>query len=172
MSVGLFYKLFPPPHYLEMRPTGVDISDRSIKFCDLEMAGHGYRVARFGEMSLPVGVIESGEIKNKAQLIESLRKFREEQKITYVSAALPEEQAYIVKLALPNMPRKALYQSIELQLEEYVPLPVDQVVFDYEIIRPPSKTHSGYEVAVSVFPKAASSNFTSKSYDRSSPGRP
>lgn len=153
MVNGLFHKLFPLPRYLERRATGIDISDRSIKYCDLAPGGKQLKLERFGEIALPVGVVESGQVKNRPALIEALTELRNRLGVVYVAVALPEEQAFIVKLTLPAMPRANLRQSIELQLEEYVPLPADSLVFDYDIVHGVTSDHNNYDLIISVFPK-------------------
>lgn len=159
MVNNLFHKLFPPPQYLERRATGIDISDRSIKYCDLSPDGSQFKLERFGEIPLPVGVIESGQVKNKAMLTEVLAKLRNQLGIVHVAVALPEEPAFIVKMTLPAMPQANLRSSIELQLEEHVPLPADSLVFDYDIASSPTAGHNNYDLIVSVFPRAIMTDY-------------
>jgi len=159
MVNSLFYKLFPPPRYLERRATGIDISDRSIKYCDLAPDGKQFKLERFGEVPLPVGVVDSGQVKNKTALTEALAKLRSELGITHIAVALPEEQAFIVKLTLPAMPQADLRQSIELQLEEHVPLPIDSLTFDYDIVHHPASGHNNYDLVVSVFPRSLMADY-------------
>ncbi len=147
-------KFFPPPKYLQMRASGLDISDRSVKFVDVVPSSQYFQLATFGEEAISPGVLELGQIKDKMALKQALVKLREKYHLNYVHFALPEERAYIVKLALPALNRHDLRQSIELQLEEHVPLPVAQVLFDYEIISESATDKSRqYQLAVSVFPR-------------------
>jgi type IV pilus assembly protein PilM len=159
MVNSLFHKLFPLPRYLERRATGIDISDRSIKYCDLTPDGKQFKLERFGEIPLPVGVVESGQVKNRPALVEALAKLRSQLGVVYVAMALPEEPAFVVKLTLPAMPRANLRSSIELQLEEHVPLPADSLAFDYDIVRCPTPTRNDYDLIVSVFPKAIMTDY-------------
>ena len=154
-----FLKFFPPPRYLERRAVGLDISDRSIKYAKLEWSAgrrSALRLERFGEVELPAGVVEGGQIKNQTALGAALRGLREKTGLREVVFSLPEEQAFLLRLFLPEMAEREVRQSLELQLEEYVPLPAERLFFDYEVVSAPAPPAggAGYELAVSAFPRA------------------
>ncbi|MBI2099740.1 MAG: pilus assembly protein PilM [Candidatus Vogelbacteria bacterium] len=152
-SPNLFLKLFPPPKYLEQPALGLDLSDRSIKFCQLSLGWRGLRVARFGERPLELGIIEAGQIKNRAKLESVLREIGRDIGVSSVVASLPEEPAYIVKLELPPMRRSELRESLELQLEEHVSLAPSDAIFDYEILNPNRVEKEPWQMTVSVVPR-------------------
>lgn len=155
MSRANFFRLFPTPRYLAMPAAGIDISDQSVKFIQLAPRGGKIAIERYGEKPIPVGTIESGAIRNEAALIQVLTELKEEYQLTEVVASMPEEEAYIVRLTLPARKLIEIRESVELQLEEYVPLPAGEAVFDYEVIEPPAQkpTEEGsYELAVSALP--------------------
>lgn len=148
MTAGLFSRLFPPPKYLALPASGLDLSDRSLKFVTLERGGEGLRLVHFGEKAIPLDVLQSGQIKNQAALIEILQRAKNEWHLEQVVMALPEERAYVVRVNLPNVAVGEERESIELQLEENVPLPAAEMVFDYERL---SSKHAA--VIVSAFPR-------------------
>lgn len=152
---SLFLKTFPPPTFLSRPAVGLDISDRSIKFVELTNKGGNCILKRYGELDIPAGVIDQGSIQKVDELVKILSdwrtKFSPEIKETIVS--LPEEVAYVVRLSLPKVPDHQLRQTIELQLDQYVPLSLDNMVFDFEKIN--IKHKPGLEVIdilVTVFP--------------------
>lgn len=161
MSLGFWNDLFPPPRYLNLPTFGLDISDRSVKFFQLHGRRAVCRIESFGELAIPLGLIEGGQIKEPAKLAEVLGRLRSEFGLRWVTFALPEELAFVVRLSLPPMAEAELRSSIELQLEEHVPLSPAELVFDYEILAaPPAKGKGGgFEVAVSVFPQAVVSEY-------------
>ncbi len=117
-------------------------------------------IERYGEKPIPVGTIESGAIRDSASLIKILTELKSEHHLTEVVASMPEEEAYIARLTLPMMKRIELRGSIELQLEEYVPLPAGDAVFDYEVIEGPENKKQGkYELAVSALPRRAVASY-------------
>lgn len=138
--------LFPPPRFLEMRPIGLDLSDRSLKYAELLTNGRHLTLGRFGEKAIPIGLIESGQIKKRDELIAAFAALRAELGRREVVVSLPEEEAFVVELALPRVRPSEVREAIELQLEGHIPLKVTEVVFDYDVIE------AG--VSVSVFPRA------------------
>lgn len=143
-------RFVPPPKYLTFPAAGLDLSDRSLKFLSFKETAHGLALDAFGARTLPLDIVQAGEIKNKAALIEILKKIRDEWRLENVIVALPEEKAYIVRINLPKIAPAEERESIELQLEEHVPLPPAEVIFDYE---PVAGARHGQTMVVSVLPR-------------------
>lgn len=160
MSRANFLRLFPTPHYLAMPAVGLDISDQSVKFMRLTLRGGNIVIDRYGERAVPVGVVESGAVRNVEALAKVLIELKEEYKLTEVVASMPEEEAYIVRLALPARKESELREGVELQLEESIPLSATETVFDYEVIERPLKEHGNYEMVVSALPEKTVTSYT------------
>ena len=160
MSRASFLRLFPTPRYMAMPAVGIDISDQSVKFTKLSLKGERVVIERYGERTIPVGTIESGAVRNQEALVKVLAELRAEYHLTEVVASLPEEEAYIVRLNLPVKKSSEIRDSVELQLEEYVPLPPTEAVFDHEIIDAPKTEEGNYEIVVSAIPKKTVSTYT------------
>lgn len=132
-----------------MPAIGFDISDKSIKFAELKNTSRGLRLGRFGAVSIPAGVVVSGKIMNPAALSALLSKIRTENRITAARVSLPEEQIYLFSIEIPIVAESEIRSSIELQLEEHVPLPPLEVVFDYAIVSASKETYTIFVSAVS-----------------------
>lgn len=132
MKAGLFSRLFPPPRYLAMPAVGLDLSDRSLKFASFKKENGLLTLDHFGEKLIPLDVLQAGEIKNKKALVEILQNAKSEWRAQQVVLALPEERAYVVRIHLPNVSPGEEREAIELQLEENIPLPPGEIIFDYE----------------------------------------
>src|SRR3989344_4861535 len=149
-SHSLILKYFPPPHYLLKPAAGLDISDRSVKFIELGWENGLVVLKKYGEETIPPGVVESGKIVDEAKLVQALESLRQRFKLEYVAASLPEEEAYLFSVKLPLMKKSEIYESIRLQLENHIPLPADKSVFDYEIHCHPSNQENEYEIGVAA----------------------
>jgi type IV pilus assembly protein PilM len=150
MLKDLLNNFFPTPDFLRVPSFGLDISDESLKFVELINTRHGIKVGRFGDRKIPSGVIESGKIKDLKKMEEILTALKREEKIKAVRASLPEEQVYLFKLRLEKQGLENIREGIELSLEEYVPVPAQDAVFDYDIL---SEDAKGLELQVAVIPK-------------------
>lgn len=149
------YKQFPPPRFLSMPAFGLDISDETLKFIQLEPFKHGVRVAQFGKKAIPKGVIVSGEVKKPDELTLFLREACRPAGVQYVHLTLPEEKGYMNIVELPTMHVSEIRTALEAEFSEYVPLPLEEAVFDFEVLHAKA-SHKGnqLEVAMISFPYA------------------
>ena len=148
---------FPPPRYLQMPAVGIDISDRSLKFVEIVEVKGELRLGRFGKRTLPEGLIQAGEIKNKEKLAEFIKTNFQEVTGSFVVLALPEEKAYVSHISLPKLKKEEIRDALELQLEEYIPLPASQAVFDYEVVSGEKEDHT--DVVAVAFGRSLVENY-------------
>jgi type IV pilus assembly protein PilM len=154
MTLRVLSRWLPPPSYLTMPAMGVDISDRSIKYMLLGGEYHHFAIKHYGEEALPFGLVENGRVKDAAKLGEVLKKVAEKFPAKYAVASLPEEQAFIVHVELPFMKKSEIRQSLEFQLDKYVPLPQGEAIFDYQIIKEPTQVGEMFTVVLSAVPRS------------------
>lgn len=151
-----FFRFFPLPKILSDSLFGLDISDESLKFVELIATQNGIRVGRYGERSIPPGVIESGKIKDSKKMEEILSTLRKEEGVKSVRVSLPEEQLYLFALKLEKLGLKNVREGIELALEDHVPILAQDAIFDYEVV---SENAQNLEVQVTAVPKNIIENY-------------
>jgi len=132
-----------------MSAAGVNISERTIRFAELIRKGEHLELGRFGEREIPQGAVEGGDIKEPLILSNLLSQIKKENNFSFVRVALPEQQAYLITLKIPRIKKSAIRGSIELQLEEHVPINPNNVIFDYTIA-PHEKNDQHFKVGISV----------------------
>ncbi len=140
-------RFFPIPNFLMASSFGIDISDKSIKFAEFLVVKTGIKVGRNGEKDIPDGVIQSGKIKDPKRLKEILQSLKKELNIKSARISLPEEQVYLFELMLSKDGLKSVRESIELALEEHIPVPAEEAIFDYEIL---NETDTSLELEVAA----------------------
>lgn len=151
-----FLRFFPLPKILSEPFFGIDISDESLKFVELVAGKNGLKVGRYGERSIPSGVIESGKIKDSKKMEEILSTLRKEEGVKAVRVSLPEEQVYLFALKLEKIGLKKVREGIELALEDHVPILAQDAIFDYELV---SENAQNLEVQVTAIPKNIIENY-------------
>lgn len=131
----LYNHYFPTPSYLTMNSCAIDISDQSIKYGELITTSKGLRLGKYGKEKIPTGVVISGKIEKKDEMIRLLRKIKEKDNLHFIRVSLPEEQMYLFTLSVPKTNNENLRDMILLQIEEYIPLKALDAVFDYDVIK-------------------------------------
>jgi len=134
MQKSFINKFFPVPGFLVMSSVGFDISDQTIKYAGLVQKNNGLQLGKFGSIRLEPGIIKSGEIIGQEKFKKILSDFSKKEDIKFVRVALSEQQIYLFTLSLPEMEYKTISGAIELQLEEHIPIDVNNVIFDFEIL--------------------------------------
>lgn len=152
MFTRTFFKLFPPPHYLNIPYSGLDISEDAIRAVDLGQNSKGFFVRSFGVEPLAKGVIESGQIKDEKALIQGIKNLKDRLKLSVVRASLPEERMYLFKLEVPTTDENEIRQLIEFKLEENVPLSPSEALFFFDLIPNITKVKQRF-ASVSVAPQ-------------------
>ena len=129
--------------FLTLKPEafGLDISDLSLKIIKLKKKRGVLSLASFGETEIKPGIIRAGEIKDEKKLAEiikeAIKKVKGEKlKTKYVVASLPEEKAFLQVITLPKMSEEDLKSAVIYEAENYIPLPIDQVYLDSQIVPP------------------------------------
>ncbi|MBM3260948.1 hypothetical protein FJY93_00855 [Candidatus Kaiserbacteria bacterium] len=151
---------FPPPTSLDMQAAGIDISDGSIRWVVLEGERGSARVRHFGERELSPGIVVKGMVQDVPALAEVLREIKKELGgIIYAHAALPEENAYVFDMYVPEgQSREEIMRVIEFEFADRVPIPPASAVYDYDIVTP-RDGDAGMEISVSVFPREAAEKY-------------
>lgn len=91
MFNNFFRRFFSRPSF------GLDISDRVLKFTELISTKEGAKVGRHGQREIPVGVIESGEIKDGKKFEEILKSLKKNFGLKSARISLPNEYMRNIK---------------------------------------------------------------------------
>ena len=154
--ISAFSRIVPPPTYITMPCIGVDISDTSLKYISFKPSTkNGARrvIEQWGNLSIPSGVVNSGEVLDPKQLTAVLQEFKDKTKAEFVRLSLPEERAYLFETEIKNnTPLKEVRSLLEFRLEENVPIPSREVFFDYAIL-PTSEQSRAVNVSVVAYAK-------------------
>jgi type IV pilus assembly protein PilM len=91
-------------------------------------------ITDWGELVIPSGVLQQGAIVDPQQLVQVLKEFVAKTRATFVRVSLPEERAYIFETSIKkSITRAEMRNLLEFRLEENVPIPSREVLFDYQV---------------------------------------
>jgi type IV pilus assembly protein PilM len=125
-------------------PIGLDISDLSIKLVQFKKRGEKVKIQAIGKTSLPSGILEDGEIKDKEALTKYLKKLLNKPLYGKTSGdevvvCLPETKTFL-KIIEIDKNQTNLQEAVQGELEKHIPLPVDKIYYDFQIIRESNRT--------------------------------
>lgn len=141
----------PVPSFFRLPIYAIELSDKSYKYLRLKEANGCTMVDDFGEGDMAPGIIERGEIKKKDVLQALLKELLKKHGIRFVAVSLPEEKGFLENVQLTGVREEEIRQALEFQLEEHMPLPPSEVVFDYSVVK---KEKNHFDLVLSAFPRA------------------
>ncbi|MBA3739101.1 MAG: type IV pilus assembly protein PilM [Actinobacteria bacterium] len=116
---------------------GLDVGSTAVRAAEL-VDGSPPTVIRAAQVPLPVGAVENGEVRDVEAVSQALRKLWSSShggfKSRKVWMGVGNQRVVVREIALPTMPEKELRQSLGFQVQEFIPMPVDDAVLDYHLI--------------------------------------
>ncbi|MBZ9578290.1 type IV pilus assembly protein PilM [Patescibacteria group bacterium] len=143
---------------LKSEAFGLDISDLSLKIIKLKRKRKFLGLASFNKAEIKPGIIENIEIKDEEALAniikEAISKVEGEKiKTKYVVASLPEEKAFLQVIQMPLMKEEELKKAVYFEAENYIPLPIEEVYLDFQIVKPIFNHLDHLDVLIAAMPK-------------------
>ncbi len=149
--------------FLNLQPEifAIDINDSSIKVVKLEKKKQGFLLVSYNELAISPGIVNEGVIANQEALAALIQracaKIQGKKLATkYVILALPEEKSFSQIIQMPAMTNQELQKSLRFEAENYIPLPIDKVYLDFQVVLPHKRGADAkhLDVLTNVMPKA------------------
>jgi type IV pilus assembly protein PilM len=114
---------------------GLDIGSTAVRAAELS-AGAQPSVIRAAQRPLPAGAVENGEVRDPGAVSDAIRALWKDGGFSSGQAWLGvgNQRVVVREIALPFLPEKELKASLSLQVQEFIPMPVDEAVLDYDPI--------------------------------------
>lgn len=116
---------------------GLDIGTTSIKALWLSHEQQGYLLNATAVVPTPsTGMLSDSPI-DQEQMSQTIIKLVTDAKITtkYVNIALPETQVYTKVVDMPILSDKELSSAIFYEAEQFIPVPLESLSFDYKVLK-------------------------------------
>jgi type IV pilus assembly protein PilM len=127
---------------------GLDIGSSAIKLAHVKAVGVEFRVRKFGVFPLPPDAIVDGAIMDHVSVIEGIKTALRELKVKEkeVATSLSGHSVIIKKVVLPTTTPEELEESIQWEVEQYIPFDIKDVRIDFQVIGPLKEDPSKMDV--------------------------
>ena len=127
---------------------GLDIGSSAIKLAHVKPVGVEFRVKKFGVFPLPPDAIVDGAIMDHVSVIEGIKTALRELKVKEkeVATSLSGHSVIIKKVVLPTTTPEELEESIQWEVEQYIPFDIKDVKIDFQVIGPLKEDPSKMDV--------------------------
>ena len=118
------------------RSLGLDIGTSAVRAAEISIGRAGPRLERFAQIALPPGAVSGGEIlephvvRNAIKQLRSVGKF----KTTSVAIGVVNSRVVVRQIDLPWMPADELKSALVFQVQDLLPIPVEDALLDYHPI--------------------------------------
>lgn len=138
---------FALPHYLAPPYAGVDISTSSVKAVRLKKEAYGLVLEEYSQARLPAGAFE-GEVVDRAAAVSAVKAVAKDVAVSSANVALAEAKSYLFSTTVSGTRKSEWRTIVEQRLDELVPLPPAETIFDIQSLN--QKTKEGEESVVGV----------------------
>jgi type IV pilus assembly protein PilM len=112
---------------------GLDIGTSVVRAVELSYGRSGTTLERFGQLVLPPGAVLDGQVVDEDAVAASLRKLWKATDLSHKQVVLgvANQRVIVRQLELPWLPKAELRSSLGFQVQDLLPLPVEQTVLDF-----------------------------------------
>ncbi|HAH04018.1 TPA: hypothetical protein DCL28_00465 [Candidatus Komeilibacteria bacterium] len=120
---------------------GVDVGTASIKLVELKRESGRPFLVTYGYVDISTDIIRSNTPETRKKIVDSLKKVIASAGVTTASAiaALPTFSVFNSIITLPKMQAKDLASAVRWEAKKYVPLPLEEMILDWKIIKEPGE---------------------------------
>jgi len=137
-------------HYI-----GLHINNHAIKALQFEVGAKSTSLQAFSNVVMPKGLITNDEFSDYEGLSKLITKSLDRPlfgrySTNRVVVAIPESKSFVRIIPLQKMRESEIATAITFEAESYIPLPMDQVYFDWQVLEDKGET---IEVLLIASPK-------------------
>ena len=147
-------KFFPPKIAWPFGPQsvpliGLDITTSSVKLIELSRDGDQYRVESYAAEATPHAGVSEKAILDPIVVGEAIERAirRSGVRSKYAAVAISSDAAITKVIQMPKeLQGRDLEAQVALQADQYIPFPMEEVSYDYEVMGPSDRDPSSQDV--------------------------
>jgi len=112
---------------------GLDIGTSGVRAAEVTMGKGSATLERFGQVALPAGAVRDGEVEDVAVVASAIRQLWTQAKFSTkkVVVGVANQKVVVRQVDLPWLPVAELRKSLAFQVQDFIPMPVEQAILDF-----------------------------------------
>lgn len=112
---------------------GLDIGTSGVRAAELSISKSGVTLNRFGQVALPVDAVRNGEVMDVAAVAAAIKQLWSQAKFSgkKVVVGVANQRVIVRQVDLPWLPMNEFRKALPFQVQDYIPMPVDDVILDF-----------------------------------------
>jgi type IV pilus assembly protein PilM len=112
---------------------GLDIGTSGVRAAELSFGKRGVTLEKFGQVALPDGAMRDGEVVDPASVAAALKQLWTHTGFSHkrVVLGVANQRVIVRQVDLPALPERELKASLPFQVQDFLPMPVEQAVLDF-----------------------------------------
>lgn len=113
---------------------GLDIGTSAVRAAEVSVGLDSATLHRFGQVDLPDGAVQNGEINDPAAVTAAVRRLWQQTHFSSrkVAVGVANQRVVVRQVELPWLPEKELRKSLGYQVGDLIPMPTEQAVLDFD----------------------------------------
>jgi len=132
---------------------GLDISSTAVKLLELSRSGNRYRVESYAVEPLPPNSVVEKNIADVEAVGESIRRAVKRSGTRTRDAAVAVAGSAVITKVITmtaSLSEEEMESQIELEADQYIPYPLEEVNLDFEVLGPSEKTPDTVDVLLAA----------------------
>lgn len=118
------------------RTIGLDVGTHAVRVAEVAFGRGRPTLTRFGQVGLPYGAVVAGEVVDPPAVAAALRRLWRETGLKGRNVVTGVANARVVAriTEVPDMPDAELRSSLKFQVQDLIPIPVEEAILDYQLV--------------------------------------
>jgi type IV pilus assembly protein PilM len=131
---------------------GIEVGNTAVRLVQLKKNGNAYSLVSFGSAQLPPKLAQSDSKIDMQKVANVISQLVKSSRINtkFVATALPASAVFSTVIKLPPMSPQELEKAVRYQAEQNLPLKIEDVRLDWQVIRENPTTHEMVVMVVSA----------------------
>jgi type IV pilus assembly protein PilM len=115
---------------------GLDIGTSSVRAAEVSAKADPPTLARFASVALPRGAVSGGEIADPGAVTGALRELvsRGRFSVKHTALGIANQKVVVRQIDMAAMEEGELKGALQFQAQEYIPIPIEDAILDYQVL--------------------------------------